>query len=99
LCAVLWFGTFLLFGISVNFGTAIDITLLVAVCIALGYGGADAMQHYVLRLFLWRAHYMPANYARFLDYASDLIFLRKVGGGYIFIHRILQEHLADINRN
>ncbi|MDJ0592593.1 MAG: hypothetical protein QNJ72_21810 [Pleurocapsa sp. MO_226.B13] len=37
---------------------------------------------------------MPWNYARFLDYAAERIFLRKVGGGYIFIHRMLLEHFA-----
>ena len=31
---------------------------------------------------------------RFLDYAVKLVFLRKVGGGYIFIHRLLLEHFA-----
>jgi len=31
---------------------------------------------------------------RFLDYCVDRIFLRRVGGGYIFIHRLLQEHFA-----
>ncbi len=37
----------------------------------------------------------PLDYVRFLDYAAkDLNFLQKVGGGYIFIHRILLEHFA-----
>jgi len=27
-----------------------------------------------------------------LDYAADRIFLQKVGGGYIFIHRMLMEY-------
>ena len=30
----------------------------------------------------------------FLDYAARLVFLQKVGGGYIFIHRLLLEHFA-----
>jgi hypothetical protein len=37
---------------------------------------------------------IPWNYARFLDYATDRIFLQKVGGGYIFVHRMLLEHFA-----
>jgi hypothetical protein len=32
---------------------------------------------------------MPWNYPRFLDYAAERILLRKVEGGYIFIHRLL----------
>ena len=39
---------------------------------------------------------LPLNYVRFLDYCADHLFLRKVGGGYIFIHRLLLEHFADM---
>jgi hypothetical protein len=31
-----------------------------------------------------------------LDYAAGRIFLRKVGGGYIFIHRMLMEYFASL---
>ena len=30
----------------------------------------------------------------FLDYCVDPIFLRRLGGGYIFVHRLLMEHFA-----
>ena len=30
----------------------------------------------------------------FLDHATRLIILQPVGGGWVFIHRLLQEHLA-----
>ena len=36
------------------------------------------------------------RYIRFLDYATERIFLRKVGGGYIFIHRLLQDYFAEL---
>ena len=59
------------------------------------FGGVDVLNHYVLRLTLYLFGYTPFNYVRFLDYAAkDLRFLQKVGGGYIFIHRILLEHFA-----
>jgi hypothetical protein len=32
----------------------------------------------------------------FLDHCVDLIFLRRVGGGYIFIHRLMMEHFAEM---
>lgn len=32
----------------------------------------------------------------FLDYAAERIFLRKIGGGYIFIHRYLMEYFASL---
>ena len=35
-------------------------------------------------------------YAGFLDNASERIFLRKVGGGYIFVHRLRQDYFASL---
>lgn len=61
--------------------------------LALG-GGEACAKHGVLRLVLWLQGRIPWNYARFLDYAAERIFLQKVGGGYIFIHRLLLEHFA-----
>ena len=71
--------------------------------IMFGYGAAllssqgagfVGFKHLILRLLLWRSGCIPWNYARFLDYANERIFLRKVGGGYIFVHRVLLEHFA-----
>jgi len=39
---------------------------------------------------------MPWNYPRFLDYAAKRILLRKVGGGYMFVHRLLLEYFASL---
>ncbi|MDJ0552928.1 MAG: AAA-like domain-containing protein [Microcoleaceae cyanobacterium MO_207.B10] len=57
-------------------------------------GGEACVKHFILRVILYLSGYIPWNYARFLDYATQLIFLQKVGGGYIFIHRLLLEHFA-----
>jgi hypothetical protein len=35
-------------------------------------------------------------FCTFLDQCVDLIFLRRVGGGYIFVHRLLMEHFAEM---
>jgi ABC-type uncharacterized transport system ATPase subunit len=59
-------------------------------------GGKACIQHFILRLILYTNGYIPWNYARFLDYAAERIFLQKVGGGYIFIHRLLLEHFAQM---
>jgi hypothetical protein len=40
-------------------------------------------------------HHNVAHDALF-DYAADRIFLRKVGGGYIFIHRMVMEYFAAL---
>ncbi len=67
-----------------------------ALAVGLSCGGAAYVQHFVLRFLLWVARAVPFNYARFLDYAAERIFLRKVGGGYIFVHRLLLEYFADV---
>jgi DNA polymerase III delta prime subunit len=59
--------------------------------------GLIVLQHFVLRVIFWIRGYIPWNYARFLNYAADRILLKKVGGGYIFIHRLLLEHFAQLN--
>ena len=61
------------------------------------FRGGGVIKHYILRLILALKAYTPLNYTRFLDYATKLIFLRKVGGGYIFIHRMFMEHLAAMS--
>jgi hypothetical protein len=58
--------------------------------------GITCMKHFILRCILWKSGDIPWNYARFLDYATERIFLQRVGGGYIFIHRLLMEHFAQI---
>lgn len=59
-------------------------------------GGITLIQHYSLRVILWFRDHIPLNLVRLLDYASERIFLRKVGSGYIFIHRMLLEYFAEI---
>ena len=59
-------------------------------------GGRACIQHLVLRIMLWRNGSAPLHYVRFLDYAAGHIFLRKVGGGYIFVHRLLLEYFASL---
>jgi hypothetical protein len=59
-------------------------------------GGSAYLKHYVLRFLLWRNDYAPWHYVRFLDYAAERVFLRKVGGGYIFTHRLLMEYFATL---
>lgn len=86
------------FGISSYLGRPIPyIGILVGLTFGLiSRGGEASIKHFVLRVILYITGYIPWNYAQFLDYASDRIFLQKVGGGYIFIHRLLLEHFAQM---
>ena len=65
--------------------------------IGLSFGGLAWIQHWILRLILYLEDLIPWNYVSFLDYAAQRIFLYKVGGGYIFIHRYLLEHFAKMS--
>lgn len=59
-------------------------------------GGGAALQHAVLRWFLRRAGLLPPQPVHFLDYAADHVLLQRVGGGYRFIHRLLQDYFANL---
>jgi hypothetical protein len=44
---------------------------------------------------LTAAGLLPRAVSRFLWHADERILMRQAGGGYVFLHRTLQEHLAD----
>jgi hypothetical protein len=78
-----------------RFRTATILGISVGLVAGLILGGTDTViKHLVLRLMLWRNGDIPMNLAKTLDHASSLILMRKVGGGYIFVHRYLLEHFA-----
>ncbi len=83
--------------IASHFLCALTIVFLGEIIIGLPFGGFACIQHMILRLLLWRAGFAPLYYPRFLDYAADHILLRKVGGGYIFVHRLLLEYFASLD--
>ncbi|WP_353572187.1 hypothetical protein [Candidatus Albibeggiatoa sp. nov. BB20] len=58
-------------------------------------GGFDLINYYSLRLTLHRFNTFPLKAVPFLDHCTKLILLRRVGGSYIFIHRLLLEHFAQ----
>ncbi|MBD2461747.1 NACHT domain-containing protein [Oscillatoria sp. FACHB-1407] len=60
-------------------------------------GGSACIRHITLRLMLYCLGYSPWNYAHFLNDCTDRLFLQKVGGGYIFVHRMLLEHFAAMS--
>ncbi len=86
----------LYFGLVTGALLGLSSGLLVGLFVWLEGGGRACIQHYVLRIMLWRNGFAPLNYVRFLDFAAGRIFLRKVGGGYIFVHRLLLEYFASL---
>ena len=65
------------------------------VIIWLKYGGMFIIFHLFLRLRLYLDGFIPLELISFLDFCTDHIFLQRVGGGYIFIHRVLMEYFAE----
>jgi hypothetical protein len=63
----------------------------------LSFGGYACLSHVALRFVLSRNDSLPFRLIPFLDYSVERIFLRKVGGGYIFVHRLLMEHFASLS--
>lgn len=64
--------------------------------VGLWFGGLDLFYHGVLRLMLWQTGNLPLRLIRFLDEAAHHLYLRKVGGGYIFIHQLLLAYFARL---
>jgi hypothetical protein len=59
------------------------------------FGGLDVFKHYVLRAILVVSG-VPRRLGQFLDYAAVRTFLQKVGGSYMFRHRLLLEQFAEL---
>jgi eukaryotic-like serine/threonine-protein kinase len=76
---------------------ALIVAAIVGVVVGLNRGGSAVIKHYSLRLILWLNGYTPLKFIKFLDQCAKLIFLKKVGGGYIFVHRMLLDYFADLN--
>lgn len=58
------------------------------------FAGIPVIQHFSLRLILWKNGSIPWNYAHFLKYADERKLINQVGGRFTFIHDKLQEHFA-----
>ena len=69
---------------------------IIAGFIAMLIPSIPVVEDFTLRLILCWHGYLPWNYVRFLNYASERLLLQKAGKRYRFIHAILQEHFAQI---
>lgn len=94
--ALLFIVPTLLVGIAVNPMSGLFTGILYGMFAGTLHGFSDLLKHVVLRFLLWMGQRTPPNYAHFLDCAADCILLRKIGGGYTFRHRLLQEYFANL---
>jgi hypothetical protein len=70
-------------------GTAVFLLIFVSI------GGGPLLEQLILRHNLKRHRLVPWPYLPFLDFMTECLILRKVGHGYIFVHRELLDFLAD----
>jgi hypothetical protein len=60
--------------------------------------GIPGIERFILHLVLGSKGYIPWDYRRFLDAATDRLLLQKTGDRrYRFIHDLLQKHFAEIS--
>jgi hypothetical protein len=62
-------------------------------------GAGACAHHYIARLRLARDGVIPWRYQRFLDAMAERMLLHRSGSGYLFIHRLLADHLANNHTN
>jgi hypothetical protein len=74
----------------------LSIGVIVGAGVSLRRGLGAYLRHVLLRGLLARAGSAPRDYVGFLEHASNLILLRRRGGGYEFVHRLLLDHFADL---
>lgn len=83
-----------LFGLSYGIGYGAAVALALATMTALCFGGIDVINHYTVRWLLHRDGAVPLGVSDQLDDGVSVGLVRRVGSGYMFMHSMLQRHLA-----
>lgn len=73
-------------------GTAVYVALVAG----LRHGTLAAWQHRALLARLQQDNILPPDLIDFLDYAAERSLLRKVGGGYMFVHALLLDYFRQL---
>ncbi|MGR3276904.1 NACHT domain-containing protein [Acaryochloris marina NIES-2412] len=70
---------------------------LVFILLVLRGEGLVCIQHVALRLALALTQQVPLDLVMLFKQAEDRLFIYRIGGSYVFIHRYLQEHFANLS--
>ena len=68
-------------------------------CAGMVNGGNAFIQHYILRLVLYRSDIIRWDINHVLEQSASLMFLQRVGGRYSFLHSELRDYFARKNWN
>jgi len=77
-------------GLTIGLGAGLGVTSVAAMM----FGEAACLQHYVVRAYLAREGVGPWKYGPFLDAMAERLMLRRSGGAYLFVHRLLRDYFA-----
>ncbi|EAZ94255.1 NACHT domain-containing protein [Crocosphaera chwakensis] len=83
----------LIWGLISGLSVGLSFGLIFGLC----FGLDTFIQHFILRLVLYRNGYIPWNYSRFLGHAAKHRFIQRVGGRYRFMHDLLRKHFASMS--
>jgi hypothetical protein len=61
----------------------------------LRFGGEMVLRHAALRLLLWANGVAPLDYVGLMEHAVERVLMRRVGGGYLFVHREIGDRLVE----
>ncbi|MCA9952078.1 MAG: NACHT domain-containing protein [Anaerolineales bacterium] len=90
-------------GMGVNWSATtpwiISMGLYLGLMSGLAYGGLAALQHRRLLTVFCRDGVLPADPIHFWNYAAERSLLRKIGGGYTFIHALLLDYFKQISQS
>ena len=73
-------------------------SLGMGIFIGLLIGGIPCIQHFSLRLVLWKNGLIPWNYSKFLKYTAQRKLIQQVGGRYRFRHDSLRQQFIGSNQ-
>lgn len=82
-------------GLAAGLSAGLGFGLVFALTVAMVFGGAACLQHYVVRAWLVREGVAPWQYGPFLEAMAQRLLLRRSGSAYLFAHRLLRDYLAD----
>lgn len=85
-------------GLASRLSNGLVVGLPLALVIGLAFGGDACIRHYAVRAWLPPAGAGPWEYESFLEAMTQRLLLRRSGSAYMFVHRLLRDHLGDRDR-